>query len=82
MLRYIYAWCSAQFVCLSQYLLRGDGFVRVSLYYQVPKGDGHTETVWIRPLKLGNIPIKVKAQSGQAADALVRRILVEVRQLP
>jgi len=34
---------------------------------------------WIVPGQLGNIAIKVKAQSHLAADAVERKLLVDVR---
>ena len=45
---------------------------------KVPPGDGYTVSIWIKPVELGNIPIEVKAQSSQMADAVLRKILVKV----
>ena len=48
------------------------------LCLKIPAGDGLEVLFWIEPQKIGPIPIQVKAQSTQAADALRRTLLVEV----
>ncbi|KAK2162981.1 hypothetical protein LSH36_88g05020 [Paralvinella palmiformis] len=57
-------------------------FAKVWTDIGVPPGDGYTVSIWIKPVELGNIPIEVKAQSSQMADAVLRKILVKPEGAP
>ena len=47
----------------------------------VPAGEGTAVSFPIIPVSLGYVPVVVQAQSTQAADAVRRELLVEVRAL-
>uniref|UniRef100_A0A8C4QUS9 CD109 molecule n=1 Tax=Eptatretus burgeri TaxID=7764 RepID=A0A8C4QUS9_EPTBU len=48
----------------------------------VPSKDGITVTFSLSPRRLGQVPITVKAQSNEAADAITKHLLVKAEGLP
>ena len=44
----------------------------------IPAGEARSVDYFIVPLKVGYLPIKCTARSTQAADAVIRPLLVEV----
>lgn len=50
-----------------------------SLTITVSAGEGSSLSFRVLPLKIGHLPIKCTARTTLAADAIVRNLLVEVR---
>lgn len=49
-----------------------------SIIFQVKVGDGREFVFWIKPVKLGFIPLLVRTVTPQATDSLKRLIFIEV----
>ncbi|KAK2163266.1 hypothetical protein NP493_1472g00002 [Ridgeia piscesae] len=55
---------------------------QVTVWITVPANEARSAWFWIVPGQLGNIAIKVKAQSHLAADTVVKNLLVEPEGTP
>ena len=67
------------YVCLCRSQPERCVTVRLCLSVQVTAGEGKSVYFPIVPSSLGNVELVVSAQSTQAADAVRRQLLVEVK---